>query len=73
MICINNFLLTCGSIINGHLWPLVTKIPLSTDTSSDGRPQIFHSRTSTGVDKMARSVQFDEHGIFSFYIGYIII
>lgn len=61
------FVCTCGSIIKGHLRPRVTKIPLSTETSSDGRPQIFHSRTSTGVDKIARRVQFSEHGIFSLY------
>jgi hypothetical protein len=64
-LCNNN---TCGSIINGHRRPWVTRMALSTDTSSVGRPHILHSRTSTGVDKIDLKVQFSEHGTPDSYI-----
>jgi hypothetical protein len=64
-LCNNN---TCGSIINGHRRPWVTRMALSTDTSSVGRPHILHSRTSTGVDRIDLKVQFSEHGTPDSYI-----
>jgi hypothetical protein len=56
---------TCGSIISGQRLPLVTRMPLSTDTPSLGSPAITQSRTSTGLARVPRRVQDGETGICS--------
>mmetsp|Transcript_24000 Transcript_24000/g.78086 ORF Transcript_24000/g.78086 Transcript_24000/m.78086 type:complete len:227 (-) Transcript_24000:1255-1935(-) len=55
----------CGSIKSGQRFPRVTRMPLSMDTESVGRPQMFHSRTSTGDASVPRSVQSADTGICS--------
>jgi len=48
-------LLVGDVFISGQRLPRVTRMPLSMDTSSVGRPYMFHSRTSTGDASVARS------------------
>lgn len=49
---------TCGSIISGQRLPRVTRMLLSMDVPSLGSPASSHSRTSTGLASVPRSVQF---------------
>ena len=55
----------CGSIIRGQRLPRVTKMPLSMDTESVGKPHMFQSRTSTGLARTPRSEQSSDTGMSS--------
>lgn len=46
-----------GSIANGHETALVTNIPLSIDTLSDGKPLAFHSRIYIGFPNVFSNVK----------------
>jgi hypothetical protein len=54
---------TCGSIMSGQRLPRVTSTPLSTDTSSAGRPARPHSRSATGEASTPHSVTCSETGM----------
>lgn len=58
-------LLTCGSIMSGHLLPLVTITPFSVLKLSLGRPWMFQSRTFLGSARNSAKSKCSEAGMCS--------
>mmetsp|Transcript_13599 Transcript_13599/g.34394 ORF Transcript_13599/g.34394 Transcript_13599/m.34394 type:complete len:231 (-) Transcript_13599:2506-3198(-) len=54
-----------GSTINGHRRPRVTRIPFSTDRSSEGKDLIAHSRISAGSQSTSAHFQFGSAASFT--------
>ena len=53
----------CGSTMSGQRDPRVTITPFSVLNRSVGKPWMFHSRTSVGLDKKLENLNSGLHGM----------